>query len=293
MNGGRVGSPGIFGVILIACAWGAADAQQKPLTTRDSTLIILFLDVGQGEAAWIKMADGKQILIDAGASTRAIAPRLWENDRDTMDLLVASHAHEDHIGGIPWVLRRYVVAAYMDNGVPHTSAVYREVGRRLEREQGMKHLEAADRTVSVGHARLRILPPPRTYEEQNENSVGVLLEFGKFRALFTGDSEQKELARWLADKRIPRVDVLKAAHHGADNGYSPALARTARPGIVVISYGANNAYGHPSPRVVDAWTRAGAAVYSTRTHGTIMIVAKLDGTFRYEDAKGPSAEIRR
>lgn len=280
-------------LLLLVFVWAATDAQQKPLTARDSTLIIFFLDVGQGAATWIRMGDEKQILIDAGGSTRAIAPHLWENSRDTMDLVVASHAHADHIGGIPWVLRRYVVSAYMDNGIPHTSSVYREVGRRLEREQGMKYLEATDRTVSVGNARLRILPPPRTEREQNENSVGVLLEFGKFRALFTGDSEQKELTRWLADKRIPKVDVLKAAHHGADNGYSPELAQAARPAIVVISAGANNAYGHPSPRVVDAWKRSGAAVYFTGTHGTIMIVAKLDGTFRYEDAKVVGPEIRK
>ena len=269
-------------VVLIAALMLAASAGAQKPTEADSTLTIAFLDVGQGDATWIILGSGKQALIDAGGSTRAIAPRLSENPRDTMDLLIATHAHEDHIGGIPWVLRRYVVRAYMDNGVPHTSDTYREVGRRLEREEGMLYLEAKERTVTLGGATFRILPPPRVDADQNENSVGVLIEFGKFRALFTGDAEERELGRWLADKRIPQVHVLKASHHGADNGYNPDLAAAAKPRAVVISAGKENGYRHPSAAVVDAWTRSGAAIYSTATHGTVFIVAKRDGTYRVE-----------
>ena len=284
-----------FAMVSLLCAAMlllGSDARAQRPTEADSSLTIMFLDVGQGDATWIVAWSGKQALIDAGGSTRAIAPHLWENARDTMDLLIATHAHEDHIGGIPWVLRRYVVRAYMDNGVPHKSDTYREVGRRLEREEGMLPLEAKERTVSLGGAIFRILPPPRVDTDQNENSVGVLLEFGKFRALFTGDAEEKELARWLADKRIPQVHVLKASHHGADNGYNPELAAAAKPRMVVISAGKENGYGHPSRAVIDAWTRSGAEVYSTATHGTVFIVAKLDGTFRVVKHEVLTKEIR-
>ena len=146
----------------------------------------------------------------------------------------------------------------------------------------MLYLEAKERTVTLGGATFRILPPPRVDAGQNENSVGVLLEFGKFRALFTGDAEEKELSRWLAHRRVPQVHVLKASHHGADNGYDPELAAAAKPRTVVISAGMENGYGHPSAAVVDAWTRSGATVYSTATHGTVFIVAKRDGTYRVE-----------
>lgn len=271
----------LLALLLIAAPAGA----QRPLTERDSSLVIHFLDVGQGDATWISLWTGKQVLIDAGGSRPAIERHLWENNRDTMDLVIATHAHDDHIGGMPWLFDRYVVRAYMDNGVPHTTQTYRRTMRGAERERGLAYLQATDRTITVGHAKFRILPPPLADSSQNDNSVGVLLEFGSFRALFTGDAEEREIERWIRDGRIPRVNVLKASHHGAGNGFTPKLADRAKPTVVVISAGRGNSYGHPSARVVQAWERAGARVLSTQTRGDIMLVAKMDGSFRVVEAK--------
>lgn len=273
--------------LLVAFLLAAVSAAggQRPLTERDSTVVVFFLDVGQGDATWLSFGSGKQVLIDAGGSRAAIEPHLWENDRDTMDLVIATHAHDDHIGGMPWLFDRYVVRAYMDNGVPHTTRTYRRTMRGAERERDLAYLQATDRSISVGHAKFRILPPPLTDSSQNDNSVGLLLEFGNFRALFTGDAEEREIERWIRDGRIPQVNVLKASHHGAGNGFTPELPARAKPAIVVISAGQGNSYGHPSPKVVQGWERAGAQVLSTQARGTIMLVAKMDGSFRIIERK--------
>lgn len=252
-----------------------AQAPARPI--QDSTLSILFLEVGQGDAVLIVTPEHKRILIDAGPSAPAARHALWEGP-DTLDLVIASHNHEDHIGGMQWVFDRFVVRAYMDNGVPHTTATYRRTMRALEAES-TTYLRAEARTVTVGSVMLRILPPLGADKSQNDNSVGVLLEFGRFRALFTGDSERRQLSQWLRDQRIPRVQVLKAAHHGARNGFTPALAQVTKPGAVFVSVGARNGYGHPAASVLRSWERAGARVYRTDRDSTIIVRGKLDGTF--------------
>ena len=258
---------------------------------RDSTLTLFFLDVGQGDATWLITGTGRRVLIDAGPSERAIATHLWEGP-DTLDLVVASHAHADHIGGMPWVFQRFVVRNYMDNGVPFTTSVYGRVLAALRREPGVRYLEATERVVSVDSLRLRILPPHRKERHQNLNSVGVVVEFGKFRALLAGDSERRQIERWIAEKRLGPVHVLKAPHHGAANGFTDELAALTRPGLVIISAGKRNRYGHPSASVVQGWARTGAEIMATHVDGDVMVVAKLDGTYAVQRFKVLSAPIR-
>src|SRR5436190_6726109 len=185
-------------------------------------LEIHFLNVGQGDAAVIQEG-GRTAVIDAGPS--GIGAYLKTLHVDTVDLIIASHPHADHIGGMPELLRSHVVRFYLDNGVPYTTAIYRETMSAV-RASGAQYLNATNRTITLGAARLHVMAPPAepagsprtTYDarrSQNNASVGILIEYGEFRALFTGDSEQEELCYWLASAAIPRVNVLKLAHHGS------------------------------------------------------------------------------
>jgi len=124
-----------------------------------------------------------------------------------------------------------------------------------------------------------VLAPLRT-GSQNNSSVGLLLEYGNFRALLTGDAEVLELRHWLATERLPRVQVVKVSHHGSRNGTIPDLVDATRPEVAVISVGAANAYGHPWPATIELWSRAGAQVHRTDLEGTILILAHRDGSFR-------------
>src|ERR1700682_10970 len=143
------------------------------LPLRAQQLEMRFLNVGQGDAILIREG-GKTALVDAGRSANIIL-ELQALRIDTIDLLVASHNHADHIGGLVAVLSGTGVRYYLDNGVPHTSATYLRTIQAVV-ESGAQYLRASDRTVALGSARLRVLPPPPVYG-QNNSSVGLLVEY--------------------------------------------------------------------------------------------------------------------
>lgn len=268
---GLLGLPGLLHA-------GAA-AAQPPTQGLDRPLVISFADVGQGDAALIITPDGKHILIDAGPTPDAMERMFFESVFDTLDLVIASHGHADHIGGMPWVFDRFVVRAYLDNGIPHRTNIYRRTMMAAEREPGLQYLQATSRTITVGLVTLHILSPSLLDASQNNNSVGVILEYGTFRAIFTGDAERKQLEHWLRLAKIPRVDLVKSAHHGARNGVTPEWIAATQPKVVIISVSARNAYGHPSAEVVRAWIDIGARLYRTDIEGSIVLGVQGDGKF--------------
>lgn len=245
-------------------------------STSAQQLELRFLDVGQADAILIREG-GKTALIDAGGGARVLA-QLRALGVDTIDLLVASHNHADHIGGMTAVLGATVVRFYLDNGVPHTTATYRRTIQAVT-VSGAQYLRPTARTITLGSARLRVLSPPPNIGDQNSSSVGIVIEFGEFRAVLTGDSEEFELQYWLEHDSIPRMTVVKVAHHGSRNGTTPDWIDATRPQVAVISVGAGNSYGHPSAEVIEAWESVGATVYRTDRDGTVIIQAKPDGSY--------------
>jgi beta-lactamase superfamily II metal-dependent hydrolase len=243
----------------------------SPLATQQ--LEIHFLNVGQGDAAIIQEG-GKSALIDAGSA--GVVSYLRQLEIDTLDLVVASHNHADHIGGITGVFGSTVVRFYLDNGVPHTTATYQRTIQAV-RASGAQYLTATARTITLGAARLHVIAPPPG-RDHNNSSVGILVEYGEFRALFTGDSEQDELQYWLSTDTIPQVHVVKVAHHGSWNGTTAEWVAATQPAVAVISVG-KNGYGHPSPQVIAQWQEAGARVYRTDYDGSVLILANDDGSF--------------
>lgn len=268
--------------LLLALALTAASAGVQDT----SRLQITFLDVGQGDAVLVRSPEGKTALIDAGSAGTEVAHLLKALGVGTIDLAVASHPHADHIGGMEEVLRTIPVHYYMDNGVPHTTATYRSLIAQLERSN-IVYLAATARTITLGSVTLRILPPPDE-GDLNDRSVGVVVAFGEFKAILTGDSERRELQHFI-ELAVPDVMVLKAAHHGSDNGVTPEWLAATRPEVVVISCGAGNAFGHPHPWALSLYLAA-AAVYRTDVHGPVTIRAATDGTFEVQAPTATAAD---
>ena len=262
--------------VLLALCGGLACAELAG-QERDA-LVIRQLDVGQGDAAVIRTPDRKIIVIDAGRSAHAVVGELQSLGVDTIDLLVASHNHIDHIGGMATLLHSFVVRAYLDNGIPHSTATYRRTVYAV-RVSGAQYLQARPRRIDLGAVKLRVLSLPPRAADQNNNSVGLIIEYGRFRALYTGDSELYELRHWLLNDSVPAVTIVKSAHHGSWNGLSPEWARATRPRAVLVSVGARNSYGHPAMHVLELWDRAGAQVLRTDWLGTIEIRADSTGSF--------------
>jgi competence protein ComEC len=259
----------------VSCA--SADAQRA-----EPRLVITHFDVGQADATLIATPEGKHILIDAGNAGDRIAARLRQMGIRAIDLLISSHGHADHIGGIADVFDALEVRAYMDNGIPHTTSTYQRALLMASREPGLRYLQATDTAFMVGSAEVRVLPPAMVDQSQNNNSVGVIIALGRFTALYTGDSEFRQLQRWVDAGRIRKVTLLKAAHHGAWNGATRDYIVAASPSVVIVSVGAGNSYGHPSETILNAWAATGAKVYRTDWNGTIRFTADSLGSFEVQ-----------
>ena len=254
-----------------------APAQTSRPQPADSTLRVTFLDVGQGDAVLLQAPEGQTALIDAGRGD--VVTLLREMGVTGIDLLVATHPHADHIGGMTRVLESMPVRFYMDNGDPHTTATYRRLLSALEARPEITYLEATPRTISLGSASLEVLPLlPRGSTDHNNRSVALVLRFGDFTALLSGDSEVRQLTHLVNQQVVPKLTLLKAAHHGSDNGFIWSFLQTARPEVVVISVG-RNGYGHPRPAALEAYAATAGETLRTDLHGHVQVQGHRDGAY--------------
>lgn len=255
------------------------NAQSSPLPGAEIT----FLDVGQGDAILIR-SDTFVVLIDAGRSQQTIED-LGQLGVHHINLLIASHNHQDHIGGMDYVINKLPVALFLDNGCQEDTEVEAYVLRSLH-DRHVPGRAAWDTTFQLGGASISILPSPFYTQvcdsSQNNMSVAVLLQVGKFRALLTGDSESDELNAWLKAGVIPDVDVLKAAHHGARNGVTPGWIQASNPEVVVISVGAGNSYGHPEEAALRYYRSGGRRVLRTDEDGSIRVCVEPSGNYEVQ-----------
>lgn len=268
--------------------FGHGVAAQAP--GQDSVRIVFF-DVGQGDAALIITPGNRHVLIDAGPAGAQIVEKMSAFQVDTLDLVVASHNHADHIGGMPDVLGAFHVLQYMDNGVAALTKAYHRTVDAVTSQKDIRvrmatAREFLDRQFSAGGVALRIMAPLQQDESQNNNSIGVWVQYGDFNAVFPGDAEQLELAHWLLRYETVPASVVKVSHHGSANGTSAAWVKALSPRMVVVSVGAGNHYGHPSGETVAAWMGAGARVFRTDSVGTITVSGAKDGGFSVRTSTG-------
>jgi beta-lactamase superfamily II metal-dependent hydrolase len=225
----------------------------------------------------VRTSNNKAVLIDAGPSGARIADRLRQLGIDTLDLVVASHNHADHVGGMARVLESIVVRNYLENGIPQTSRTYELIISMLER-RSIPTLRSVARRIDVGGGvTIQILPGPPDATSQNDASVGILLSYGSFRALFAGDAETAERDYWTKRDSLPPVQVLKVSHHGSSNGTDRRFLEQLRPCVAIISVGAKNAYGHPAQTVIAALDSIGSDVFRTDRFGSIEVLASPSG----------------
>jgi len=257
-----------------------ATAQDRPETTHDKTAIIDFLDVGQGDAILIRSPEGKTALIDAGPS-KEIVRLIRERGVKAIDLVVVSHHHADHYGGMDDVIRAFHPRVFLDNGSSHTTPNYLKL-LRLVRDSGMRVIFAgeASRKIELGSVILTVLPqPPEDPHDENDNSIGLRVRYGSFSALLPGDSQSRERAFWM--RNVPELvrdcTVLKLAHHGSRNGTDARWLRLVQPKLAVASLGSGNEYGHPHPQTVALLADLRVPLLRTDRDGTITIRSDGEG----------------
>jgi competence protein ComEC len=258
-------------------------------TVSAADLTIRYLNVGQGDAVLVTTPDGKSMLYDAGRSKTQVASEVAKAGVKRLDLAVASHADADHIAGFETVAAQFQPRTFLNNGLAGSTETFARVVAAMKKANA-QGLVASERTIGLGtDVKLHVFPPPANAPKgnQNANSIGMLLEYGKFKAFFGGDSEPIETKFWASKyaNKLLNLDVYKSAHHGSKTNDTLEWLRTLNPSNVVVSVGENN-YGHPSREALELYALVNANVWRTDEYGTITVSIKANGEYRISTEGG-------
>ncbi len=252
-----------------------------PSGDRAGWLALHLLAVGQGDAAAIRTPGGRWIVVDGGPRTfgydagrAVVVPFLRRAGLGPTNLavLVASHGDDDHLGGLPAVVRTFRPAVVLEPGAPLPRAGYRRWLAAVAGAGSRWRAARAGDSLAVDGVVVRVLHPDDAFLARglpvNEGSVVVALEYGAFRALLPGDAGLAFEAELAA--RLPRATLLKVAHHGSAGATGPELLAAVRPRVCVVSVGPNR-FGLPDARVLAALRRSGCDVFRTDADGPVTI----------------------
>ena len=276
----------LFIMLTLAVAYVLYSRQEKaaPPPAAGSSFEIHFIDVGQADSALV-ICDGHYMLIDGGNAEDSdlVYSYLERRGAKRLDYMVATHAHEDHIGGLSGALNYTAVDAALCPVTEYSSKVFQNMVKYLgEQGKALTVPEPGDK-FSLGSARVEILGPVREYDDTNNTSIVLRIDYGETSFLFTGDMETKAEEDLIDSGANLSATVLKAGHHGSDTSTGYRFLREVMPEYAVISVGEGNKYGHPSSEVLSRFRDAGAEVYRTDMQGHV--IAESDGktvTFRTE-----------
>jgi beta-lactamase superfamily II metal-dependent hydrolase len=225
----------------------------------------------------IRSPEGKTALVDAGPTKEGAVRTLKRKGITSIDLVIVSHHHSDHYGGMDQVIRNYHPGYFVATGSSHTTKTYLKLLQSV-RDLGITAVEptAKSRKIELGTVELTIFPqPPENRAEENDNSIGVRLQYGTFAVLLTGDSETDERRWWLVNnpELVRDCTILKLAHHGSRNGTDARWLNLVAPELAVASLGKGNEYGHPHSETISLLRRNEIPLLRTDQRGTISIVS--------------------
>lgn len=243
------------------------------ITSNYGLMRVHFIDVGQADSAFIELGNGQTMLIDAGLSGYDVVSYINELQYETIDYVVASHPHDDHIGGMATVLDSFKIGKMYMPKQAHTITAFTNMLDVIESKNiDLYTAKAGTSILSNGPIDIDILAPfADSYSNLNNCSAVVKITYGKTVMLFTGDSEQV-IENQLLNSGID-ADVLKVGHHGASSSSSSSFIKAVSPKVAVISVGSNNRYGHPHADTLAILNQVGADIYRTDEQGTIVVTA--------------------
>ena len=249
----------------------------------DNNLQVYFLNVGQGDSAFIETPENHQIIIDGGPDSSALSKiselmPFWDK---TIDLVVLSHPEKDHMQGLLDILKRYKADYILDSGIKKESAEYREWQKILEyqKENGTKIVFVKNGDiVRLGKTEIKIISPFEDFSGQatddstNEACIVSKLVFGNNSFLFTGDISTKTEKEIISSGEDATCDVLKVSHHGSKYSTSEDFLANISSKFAVIEVG-KNSYGHPTQETLQRLEKFGIQVLRTDTSGDVKFVS--------------------
>lgn len=244
----------------------------------DAGLVVHFIDVGQGDSI-LAESGGRYLLVDAGENDQVdtVVTYLNEQGVKTLDYVIGTHPHSDHIGGLDGVIEAFDVKKVIMPPVEHTTKTFEDVLDAVA-DKGLKLTKPrVGDTYPLGDASFTIIAPNGDYgDDLNNWSVGIRLDYGENRFVMCGDAETPAEADILNNGIDLSSSVLKAGHHGSSTSTSDAFLDRVNPATVVIQCGKGNSYGHPHKETLEKLKKRGIHVYRTDLDGSI--TAACDGT---------------
>ncbi len=239
---------------------------------------VYFLDVGQGDSILLQTADNA-VLIDAGeySARRALLSYLRDAGVTVLDYVIATHPHEDHIGGMIPVLENFTVNRMAMTSAAANTDAYETFLEEIDAKGVPVTIPRPGDVIEAGLIRLDVLAPLSDYSNDLNNASLVLrMVHGDNAFLFTGDAEHESEQDMLNANSPVQASVIKIGHHGSSTATSPAFLDAVRPAAAVISCGSVNSYGHPHDETIALLEERGIQIYRTDEDGTIIM--STDGT---------------
>ncbi|MGB4372599.1 MAG: MBL fold metallo-hydrolase [Halanaerobiales bacterium] len=243
-------------------------------------LIIHYLDLGQADSILLELPNNEIMLIDAGNNSdgQKLVNYLREQGIDTIDYLIGTHPHADHIGGLDDVIENFVIGRIYMPEVIHTTKTFEDVLLAVQRK-GKKITPARTEVSIIDDPVLQIYflsPISNNYKDLNHYSAVVKVDFLDKSFLFTGDAEKINEEEMIEKYGVKlKSHILKVGHHGSNTSTSEEFIEKVVPDYAVISVGKDNSYGHPSALVIQRLQNHGVKIYRTDLQGTI--IARSDG----------------
>ena len=269
--------------------WDNEDAR-VPYKASEHELVVRFLDVGQGDSCLISLPNGETMLIDTGTkqASEAVTEALEGIGVERIDYFILTHPHEDHIGGAAGIIEAFEIGELFMPRTSHTTITYEKLLYAIE-DKGLFIIEAKEGETVIGSKnmdlRASFLGPTKHYDDLNDMSAVLVLEYGSTAFLFTGDIGVTAEKDMLGAGLLSKVDVLKVAHHGSGTSTGAAFLEATAPTVAVISVGEGNSYGHPSKAALDRLEQKDVRVFRTDIHGTVVVTS--DGESVEVDHDGP------
>ncbi|MCF7840621.1 MAG: DNA internalization-related competence protein ComEC/Rec2 [Candidatus Marinimicrobia bacterium] len=255
----------------------------RPIFQGPSRLTLAFLNVGQGDGVVVQTPTSQTLVVDCGLrfggkdmGADVLGPYLNYLGEDTIDLMILSHPHNDHVGGAPWLLRHYPVKHVWQAAYDYDSYTHHEIQHLIDSlEIPLAYPFAGDIDSSFAPIYLRVLAPDSTVVTNppsitNDASIVFQLLFGELRVLFTGDAEHGSEYRQVRYGELLRADIIKVPHHGSRTSSTPRFVEWVQPDWAVISVGKGNKFRHPAKTTVTRYENTHVSVLRTDVNQAVI-----------------------